>query len=402
MSAQRRVGWRAVLVAVAWAVFAACLPGSASAAEVQGLSSGQSLSATSHLRSPNGLYTAQLNDGNLVVWRSGFGTQWRSGTAPVDPGLKLQLRTDGNLMLITGSGKVRWASKVTGFTPSGVRLGNDGNLAVLRSDGTVAWSTKTSTPQDSTDVLPSGAAVVSASGAARATMQQDGNLVVYKDGQAIWESGTGGNGGARMVVTPGLGVAIVSLGNRVLWAAGTSTDDNSRMAIGDDGNFVVYNPAGEPVWGTIGPRPGTPGVQLDCSKVTGPVPVEHTTVVYGIRVHQCVADRVKRMMDDAYAAGAPLSGTGWRDYNRQVELRIQNCGGNTYYNVYQKPSSQCSPPTAIPGRSMHERGLAIDFRTGSRAIYGSDVQFAWLKANAAKYGFYNLPSETWHWSTNGS
>ena len=27
--------------------------------------------------------------------------------------------------------------------------------------------------------------------------------------------------------------------------------------------------------------------------------------------------------------------------------------------------------------------------------------FKWLKANAARYGFYNLPSEAWHWSTTG-
>ncbi|WNG61464.1 M15 family metallopeptidase [Archangium gephyra] len=28
--------------------------------------------------------------------------------------------------------------------------------------------------------------------------------------------------------------------------------------------------------------------------------------------------------------------------------------------------------------------------------------FVWLKANAARYGFINLPSEPWHWSTNGN
>jgi hypothetical protein len=31
----------------------------------------------------------------------------------------------------------------------------------------------------------------------------------------------------------------------------------------------------------------------------------------------------------------------------------------------------------------------------------SDPEFQWLVANAYKYGLKNLPSETWHWSTNG-
>ena len=59
--------------------------------------------------------------------------------------------------------------------------------------------------------------------------------------------------------------------------------------------------------------------------------------------------------------------------------------------------SACSPPTARPGQSMHEVGLAIDF---SNCGSGSTC-FRWLRANAGGYGFINLPSEPWHWSVNG-
>ena len=65
----------------------------------------------------------------------------------------------------------------------------------------------------------------------------------------------------------------------------------------------------------------------------------------------------------------------------------------------EKPSCQCRPPTARPGASMHERGLAIDF-TQNGHVCGTSG-YRWLKRNAAKYGFRNLPSEPWHWSTNG-
>ena len=32
----------------------------------------------------------------------------------------------------------------------------------------------------------------------------------------------------------------------------------------------------------------------------------------------------------------------------------------------------------------------------------SHPAFQWLAANAERFGFYNLPSEPWHWSTTGS
>ncbi|MGI9596067.1 MAG: M15 family metallopeptidase [Acidimicrobiales bacterium] len=66
------------------------------------------------------------------------------------------------------------------------------------------------------------------------------------------------------------------------------------------------------------------------------------------------------------------------------------------------PSSQCRPPTARPGRSQHERGLAIDFTyNGGSISTRSNKGFKWLNANAATYGLKNLASEPWHWSTTG-
>jgi D-alanyl-D-alanine carboxypeptidase len=51
---------------------------------------------------------------------------------------------------------------------------------------------------------------------------------------------------------------------------------------------------------------------------------------------------------------------------------------------------------------MHEQGLAIDFMwDGSMISSHSNAAWQWLNANAATYGFYNLPVEPWHWSVNG-
>ncbi|HEX4902719.1 MAG TPA: M15 family metallopeptidase [Acidimicrobiales bacterium] len=124
--------------------------------------------------------------------------------------------------------------------------------------------------------------------------------------------------------------------------------------------------------------------------------------VRGIQIHKSVADNLAGLLSAAESDGISLSGWGYRDSSRQVELRRQNCGP-TYYDIYQKSPSACSPPTARPGQSNHERGLAVDFTYGGRTIQSrSSPAFQWLAANGARYGFYNLPSEPWHWSVDGN
>ena len=123
--------------------------------------------------------------------------------------------------------------------------------------------------------------------------------------------------------------------------------------------------------------------------------------VRGIRVHESIADELAAMLNAADADGIYLSGGGYRDPSGQIAVRRNNCGTSNYA-VYQMPASQCSPPTARPGTSMHERGLAIDFTYNGRVINSrSSPAYQWLRAHAAGYGFYNLPSEPWHWSVNG-
>jgi D-alanyl-D-alanine carboxypeptidase len=125
--------------------------------------------------------------------------------------------------------------------------------------------------------------------------------------------------------------------------------------------------------------------------------VADTTTVDGVTVHRSVAFAFRRMVGDAKSAGISLSGGGFRTKQRQVELRKSNgCP-----DVWTAPASSCRVPTAIPGRSLHEIGLAVDITSGGRTITGSSPAFRWLAANAGKYGYVNLPSEPWHWSITG-
>jgi LAS superfamily LD-carboxypeptidase LdcB len=127
-----------------------------------------------------------------------------------------------------------------------------------------------------------------------------------------------------------------------------------------------------------------------------------TVTVQGITVARSIASNVNSLLNAARADGIELSGWGYRDSDQQIALRRAHCGTSDY-DVYEKPANQCHPPTARPGASMHERGLAIDFTYGGSIITShSSEAWQWLNKNASKYGLYNLASEPWHWSTNGN
>jgi LAS superfamily LD-carboxypeptidase LdcB len=124
--------------------------------------------------------------------------------------------------------------------------------------------------------------------------------------------------------------------------------------------------------------------------------------VEGITVHAQIASQMAGLVQAARADGFSLSGGGFRSPQRQIELRRQNCGSSNYA-IYEMPSGQCSPPTARPGSSNHELGLAVDFScNGSLIRSRSSSCFAWMAANAPSFGLQNLPSEPWHWSTDGT
>jgi D-alanyl-D-alanine carboxypeptidase len=122
-----------------------------------------------------------------------------------------------------------------------------------------------------------------------------------------------------------------------------------------------------------------------------------TLVVYGTTVHRSVGFAYRRMVDDAKKAGISISGGGFRTKQRQIELRtINGCP-----DVWTAPASSCRVPTAIPGRSLHEIGMAVDITSGGRSLTSTSPAFKWLKIHADEYGFVNLPSEAWHWSITG-
>lgn len=119
--------------------------------------------------------------------------------------------------------------------------------------------------------------------------------------------------------------------------------------------------------------------------------------VGGITVSCSISGPLGDLLNAAAAQGLRLTGGGYRDPSNQIALRRANCG-SSYYAIYEMSPSACRPPTARPGQSQHEVGLAVDF---SNCESRGSACYRWLAGNASRFGFYNLPSEPWHWSING-
>ncbi len=122
-----------------------------------------------------------------------------------------------------------------------------------------------------------------------------------------------------------------------------------------------------------------------------------------IQLHRLAAAAWRSLVNAARCAGFPapllLPASGYRDPRRQAELwraALQRYGSPKEARKWVAP----------PGTSAHQTGRAIDFFLGGRNS-SRNVEnlrrlpvYAWLAANASRFGFYPYPREPWHWEYN--
>lgn len=124
-----------------------------------------------------------------------------------------------------------------------------------------------------------------------------------------------------------------------------------------------------------------------------------TVEVEGVRVNVDIATKLADMLVHAEIDGINLDiGVGVRTPEDQARMRVVNgCP-----DIHESPASSCRVPTARPGHSNHQPGLAIDFEVNGEFIHSrNEAAFLWLAEHGGEYGFRNLPSEPWHWSVDG-
>ena len=190
----------------------------------------------------------------------------------------------------------------------------------------------------------------------------------------------------------------------LLCQVGITTDPEAALSLylgTDTRNDRVFEHAAElrAYWQSL--QPAVPASQLAALQAGQTAANVETVVVGGIEVAAPLANQTSSMLVAAAADGILLQGWGWRSHERQIELRAAHCA-----DILLTPPSECTPPTATPGDSLHEIGQAIDFylvddQGEKQALSTGSPPFIWLASNASIYGYFNLPSEPWHWSTNG-
>ena len=125
-----------------------------------------------------------------------------------------------------------------------------------------------------------------------------------------------------------------------------------------------------------------------------------TTAVVGpngrsTQVHKCLKKTVESLFVIIKSGfGKNYGAWGFRSYSTQAKLREKN--GCPDINI--SSAATCRIPTARPGYSWHEWGLAIDIYKGKHSpIKSSDPVHKYLERNASKFGLKGLSSESWHY-----
>lgn len=186
------------------------------------------------------------SDCNLVLYNSSNKATWATNTAGKGTGCYASMQTDGNLVVYTAANKAVWSSNTAGFKGAWLKVQTDGNLVIYR--GQAIWS-KDGPLYDrlnSGQSLTSGQSLISPNRAFTLIMQGDGNLVIYRSGQAQWASSTSGAG--NWVVMQGDGnLVIYTAAGKPLWDSKTAGKPGAHLRMQDDGNLVVYQ-GGTAVW----------------------------------------------------------------------------------------------------------------------------------------------------------
>ncbi len=100
------------------------------------------------------------------------------------------------------------------------------------------------------EVLYPDQSITSASGRYRFIYQDDGNLVLYDGGTALWASGTDGRPVGVCIMQGDGNLVIYARGGDPIWSSDTWQHPGSRLVVQDDGNVVIYRPDGTAVWAT--------------------------------------------------------------------------------------------------------------------------------------------------------
>jgi hypothetical protein len=354
------------------------------------LNEGATLGPGEVLASEDGRHTLVMTDaGDLQLLGPDARVRWSTETEVAGSSLEVD---DGDLTVRTPAGYSAWRTGTAGHKDVTLRLQDDGDLVLFDGDGDALWSSDTALGPASLAAgksLDVGDRLDSPDGRLTLRVDADG-LRLEADGRSVWAVLTAApDDELRLGLRKNGDLVLRGTDDAVYWTSETAGTRRATLAL-DAGGAVLRAPTGQELW-----RADVPAVVVsvdafttDCKEVDAPVPLAATVLTStGIRVHPCLLAAADSMVAAAQADGVDLGGWGWRSNEQQRALRAQNCNA----------AGRCHPATAPPGKSLHERGTAIDFTEGGRTLRYGTAGYAWMVAHAADYGFVNLHGEPWHW-----
>ncbi len=221
------------------------------------LTAGETLTSGQYLLSPD-LHNvfAMQTDGNVVLYNDGT-PSWNSGTHGYRIS-ELIMQGDGNLVLYGTDGVADWSSGTAGNPGAYFVLQTDGSAIIYSQSGTALWSSGINGIPNgldyvahsisSTSILFPGQLLSTANRNYQMIFQDDGNLVVYYQGQPLWSSGTAGKPSAELDMQSDGNLVIYASNGQPLWSSDTAGRGSSRLIMQDDGNLVIYNQSNGATW----------------------------------------------------------------------------------------------------------------------------------------------------------
>ncbi len=315
---------------------------------------GHTLAPGQRLRSNNGAYELRMAaDGDLVLSQAGQ-PFWSTGTGG-NPGSRLIVNGEGNPVVLRPDGHVLWHSITHGTPADRLMLQSDGNLFVKGPDGQIYWRPPVLLRGHT---LEPGQRLRSNNGAYEMYMQWDGNLVLYvTNGPVVWDSGTGGNPGSRLLMNAEGNPVVLRPDGQVLWHSITHGTPADRLMLRSDGNLFVKGPDGQIYW-----RP--------------PVLLRGHTLEPGQRLRSNNGAYEMYMQWDGnlvlYITNGPPIWSSGTDNNPGSRLVLQTDGNLVVY----RPDGRAVWHSVTPGTAADRLSLQSD---GNLVLYGPGGGVYWKR-----------------------
>lgn len=98
---------------------------------------------------------------------------------------------------------------------------------------------------------PTGNIFRSENGVYTLKFQEDGNLVLYKNGNnPIWASQTYGKASKKLRFQDDANFVMYDANDNVLWTSNTNNKNGSYITLQNDGNLVIYTYQNKAIWAT--------------------------------------------------------------------------------------------------------------------------------------------------------